>query len=111
MTLYGRLGTITAQAGQREALLELLLGMAAVADGMPGCHLYLIGRSEDNSDDIVITEGWDSAEAHAASLRLPGVIETIGKARPLIASMSGSGFTLLGGIGMPNKGHDANNGT
>jgi quinol monooxygenase YgiN len=111
MTLYGRLGTITAKPGQREALLGMLLGMSAVADGMPGCRLYLIGRSEDNSDDILVTEGWDSVEAHAASLRLPRVIETIGKARPLIASISGSGFTLLGGIGMPNKGHDANNRT
>jgi quinol monooxygenase YgiN len=111
MTLYGRTGTITAQAGQRQALLDLLLGMAAVSDGMPGCRLYLIGASEDKADDVVVFEAWDSAEAHRASLKIPTVIETITRARPLIAGVAGSGCTLLGGIGMPGNDHDANNGT
>jgi quinol monooxygenase YgiN len=100
MSLYGRTGVITAQPGQRDALLALLLGMSAT-DGMKGCRAYWIGPSTDKADDIVITEAWDSAEDHMASLKIPAVIEAIGRARPMIAGVSGQGFAMLGGINVP----------
>ena len=99
MALYGRTGTITAHPGQREALAQALLG--STAEGMPGCRLYLVATSEEQPDSLFITELWDSAEQHRASLQLPAVQAAIAQARPLIAGMSGHSLDIVGGIGLP----------
>ena len=86
MPLYGRHGTIRAQPGQRDALLAILSAGSA-ASAMPGCRLYLLGTVIDDPDAIAVTEVWDDAAAHGASLSLERVRETIAKARPLIAGI------------------------
>ena len=86
MSLYGRYGTIRAKPGQRDALLAVL-GAGSAASSMPGCRLYLVGAVVDDPDAIAVTEVWDDAAAHRASLSLDSVRETIAKARPLIAGM------------------------
>ena len=48
----------------------------------------MVSRGED-ADTIWVTEAWTDREAHDASLRAPGVPETIARARPLIAGMDG----------------------
>lgn len=83
--MYGLIGRMLAIEGQREVLLSIL------RDGvgpMPGCHSYVIARDPASDDGIWITEVWDSREAHMASLQLPQVQATIGKARPLIAGFA-----------------------
>ena len=101
MPLYGRHGTIRAKPGQRDALLAILSGGSA-AQAMPGCRLYLVGTVIDDPDAISVTEVWDDAASHRASLALDRVQETIGRARPLIAGMGSatefvpvSGATIL----------------
>lgn len=83
--MYGLIGRIIAQPGKRDELLGLLL------DGtgeMPGCVSYIISRDPSEPDSIWVTEVWESAESHQASLAIPAVQETISKARPLIAGMA-----------------------
>ena len=54
-----------------------------------------------NADALWITEVWDSAASHQASLSLPVVKATIAKARPLIAGFSNRVETVpLGGYGL-----------
>lgn len=80
--MYGLIGRMLAAPGRREDLLAILL------DGqvpMPGCLSYVIARDPAHADGLWITEVWDSAEAHKASLSIPQVQQTIAKARPLIA--------------------------
>ena len=79
MPLYGRQGRIVAKAGQRDALVEILSAGAA-AEEMPGCRLYVIGLAETDEDTILITEIWDSEQAHRASLDLASVKNAISEA-------------------------------
>ena len=81
-TMYGLIGKMRAQPGQRDALISILLeGTAA----MPGCLAYIIAKDKLDADALWITESWDSQASHKASLALPSVQAAIAKGRPLIA--------------------------
>lgn len=80
--MYGLIGKLNAQGGQRDALLQILLnGMHE----MPGCLSYIVAHDPGDPDAIWITEVWDSQDSHQASLQLPAVQSAIARARPLIA--------------------------
>ena len=81
--MYGLIGSFKAAEGQRAALIRLLL---AETGAMAGCRSYVV--AEDPADDVTVwvTEVWDSAEAHKASLQLPAVKAVIAQAMPLIAA-------------------------
>lgn len=83
--MYGLIGKMTAVPSQRDALIEILLGATGE---MPGCLSYVVARDMTDADAIWITEVWDNAASHKASLSLPAVQDAIGKARPLIAGFS-----------------------
>jgi len=102
MKRFGLHGKLTAQPGQRDALVNILLEAADLVGGAPGCEIYYVSTSMTEPDAIWVTEVWRSEADHAGSLTLPGVSELIGKARPLIASMSDSARTVpIGGKGLP----------
>ena len=97
--MYGLIGKMLTQPGQRDALIDILLD--GVAD-MPGCHSYIIARDPSNADAIWITEVWDNKESHAASLQLPSVKDAIAKGRPMIAGFGERYETEpVGGDGLP----------
>lgn len=96
--MHGLIGKMIAIPGQREALIAILLEGIA---GMPGCLSYIVARDPADENAIWITEVWDSAESHRASLSLPEVREAINRARPLIAGFGDSVTTEpVGGIGL-----------
>jgi quinol monooxygenase YgiN len=84
---YGLHGSIRAQPGRREALVEHLLEAARLVSGAPGCELYAVSTSDGTDDEVWVTEIWRTQADHDASLAIPGVRELIGRARPLIAEM------------------------
>lgn len=96
--MYGLIGRMKAQPGQRDALAAILLeGTGA----MPGCLSYVVARDPADADALWITEVWDSADSHRASLALPEVQAAIAKGRPLIAGFDSQTETEpLGGIGL-----------
>lgn len=97
--MFGLIGRMRATAGGRDALLALLLEDSAP---MPGCLSYVVAKDPADADAIWITEVWDSRESHRASLQLPRVQATIGRARPLIAGFdSGVETEPVGGVGLP----------
>src|SRR5688572_2139884 len=97
-TMYGLIGKMTAVAGQRDALASMLLEST---QSMPGCLSYVIATDPADTDALWITEVWDSAASHKASLSLPAVQATITKARPLIAGFSNRVETVpIGGHGL-----------
>ena len=83
--LYGMHVQFTAQPGQADALTEILLEAARGMEKVEECLLYVVSRSGDEADVIVVTEAWVSESAHAASLEGPGVRALIGRAMPLMA--------------------------
>jgi quinol monooxygenase YgiN len=80
--MYGLIGKIKVVAGERDALVAILL--AGVA-GMPGCLSYVVAHDPADPDGIWITEVWEDHASHRASLTLPSVQEAISRGRPLIA--------------------------
>ncbi|WP_408951415.1 putative quinol monooxygenase [Lysobacter sp. Hz 25] len=81
--MYGLIGKMKAAAGQRDALIAILLDGI---DAMPGCLSYVVARDPKDADAIWISEVWDSQGSHRASLALPSVQAAIAKAKPIIAS-------------------------
>lgn len=98
--MYGLIGRIRAHPGKRDALANILLhGIGA----MPGCFSYIVAADPGDADALWVTEVWDSADSHKASLSLPAVQAAIAEGRPLIAGFdSRAETTPLGGIGLPS---------
>ncbi len=65
---YGLIGKMTAVAGRRDELIAVLLNGVS---GMPGCLSYVVATDPADADAIWITEVWDSAGSHTASLSMP----------------------------------------
>jgi quinol monooxygenase YgiN len=80
--MYGLIGKMTAAAGQRDALIAILLEGIA---GMPGCLSYVVAQDPADANAIWITEVWENEASHQASLSLPSVKNAIARGRPLIA--------------------------
>lgn len=100
--MYGLIGKLRTQPGQRDALIAILL---AGTGSMPGCLSYVVAKDPADADGIWITEVWDSQESHKASLALPSVKEAIGKGRPLIAGFDQQIPTEpVGGVGLRQSG-------
>lgn len=97
-SMYGLIGRMTAQPGQRDALAAVLL--EGLHD-MPGCLSYVVANDPESPDALWITEVWTDAAAHTASLQLPSVKAAIAKGRPLIAGFGPSHVTQpIGGHGL-----------
>ena len=96
--MFGLIGKMTAVAGQREALIAILL--EGTSD-MPGCRSYIVAKDPRDADAIWVTEVWETAEHHKASLQLPEVRGAIARGKPLIASFGDSVITEpVGGHGL-----------
>lgn len=96
--MYGLIGKMTAVAGERDALIEILLEGTG---GMPGCLSYVIATDAEDENAIWITEVWESEESHQASLSLPAVQDAIARGRPLIAGFDERTVTTpVGGHGL-----------
>lgn len=96
--MFGLIGKMVATPGNRDALAAIILGGSGT---MPGCRSYVVARDPRDAEALWITEVWESAEHHKASLALPAVREAIAKARPLVASVGDSVQSEpIGGIGL-----------
>ena len=100
MNRLGLHGKVTAQSGQRDALVNVLLKAAELVGNAPGCELYYVATSETDPDAIWVTEVWRSDADHKASLSVPGVRELISQGRPLIAAMGQVRSVPVGGKGL-----------
>ena len=96
--MYGLIGKMLVVPGHRDELVEILLDGVS---GMPGCRSYVVATDPTNPDAIWITELWDSAAMHQASLSLPSVQAAIAKGRKLIAGFGERFETVpVGGHGV-----------
>jgi quinol monooxygenase YgiN len=96
--MFGLISKITSAAGQRDALIAILIEGTS---GMPGCLSYVVAKDTAEADALWITEIWESRERHQASLSLPSVQQAIAKGRPLIAGFTARFETQpIGGQGL-----------
>jgi len=97
---YGYVGSMRTRDGQRDAVIEILLsgteGLSAA-----GCQVYAVCTAADDDNVIWVTEIWDSAERHAASLELPETRAAIGQAMPMLTGeFSRQELSVVGGLGV-----------
>jgi quinol monooxygenase YgiN len=59
---HGFHATIPAHPGKGDALVELLLKAPALDND--DCLVFLVGRSAASRDEVFVTEGWTSQDAH-----------------------------------------------
>lgn len=96
--MYGLIGQMLAAPGKREELIAILMEQEG---GMPGCLSYVVARDTENADAIWVSEVWDSAQSHKASLEIESVKAAIARARPIIAGFGQHVETEpVGGIGI-----------
>ncbi len=96
--MFGLIGRMKAQPGQRDALAAILLEGTAV---MPGCLSYVVSLDPADADALWITEVWEDRDSHRASLQLPAVQDAIARGRPMIAGFDSQTETEpLGGVGL-----------
>ncbi len=96
--MYGLIGKLKANPGQRDELISILLEGAGA---MPGCLSYVVAEDTADMDAIWVTEVWEDQESHRNSLSLPSVQQAISRGRPLIAGF-GERFETdpIGGHGL-----------
>lgn len=96
--MFGLIGKMRAQPGERDALIGILL---EGTHAMPGCLSYVVAKDPADADVVWITEVWDNAASHKASLSLPAVRAAIARARPMIAGFDSHVETEpVGGVGI-----------
>ncbi len=93
---FANMGSLGTKPGQRDAVVSILLRpMPGLKEA--GCLLYEVGVNDDAPDTVFVSELWESAEAHLASLQLDSVRAAIAEAMPLLSGeMGGSQFTVVG---------------
>lgn len=94
-------GKLTAKAGHRDELADLLI-KSTKQGTLNGCRLYAISKDANDPNSVYITEIWDSKEDHDNSLKLEHVREAIMKAMPIIDGQpqKGQELEVLGGAGI-----------
>lgn len=80
--MIGFINRITAASGERDEVMGLISDSSR---SMAGCHSYIVAADTGHPDVIWVTEVWDDAESHRASLENPTVKKAIEQAMPLIA--------------------------
>ena len=97
--MYGLIVKITIVPGKREEMILILKESAA---GMPGCLSYVVAKDVADENVIWVTEVWDIAASHDASLSLPQVKNAIPQAKPLVANFERiAATTPVWGHGLP----------
>ncbi|RUT30682.1 antibiotic biosynthesis monooxygenase [Paenibacillus zeisoli] len=100
MSRFGLYTKFTTHDSQRNALVEILLEAACEMEAVEGCILYIINTPDNDPNSVWVTEVWNDASAHQASLALEGARELIQKAKPLIARIEQIKLNPLGGKGV-----------
>jgi quinol monooxygenase YgiN len=100
--MYAMTGKLAAQAGRREALVDILQRAATLVGSLPGCRMYAVGEDTANETDVWVLEIWVDKQAHDESLQDESVRALIGEAMPLIGGQPGGAeLRLVGGFGVP----------
>jgi len=81
--MYGLIVKLTTVPGKRGEMIALLKESAA---GMPGCLSYVVAKDSSDENTLWVTEAWDSAASHDASINLPAVAKVIPLAKQIVSS-------------------------
>jgi len=101
MDRVGRYVQLKAREGQRDVLVEHMLGVAQLLVDVPGCELYVINTSAADTDTVWVTEVWRTQAELDASLTLDSVKASVERVMSLQAGPPERIDILpVGGIGL-----------
>jgi hypothetical protein len=96
--MYGLIGKMRTQPGQRDALIAILI---AGTGSMPGCLSYVVAKDPADADSIWITDVGQPGESQGIAGAAIG--QAMGRRRPLIAGFDQQIPTEpVGGLGLRN---------
>jgi quinol monooxygenase YgiN len=98
--VYGYIGSMRTRPGKRDEVIALLL---SALDGLPavGCLSYVVSACPTDGDRIWVTEVWESAEHHRASLELAETKAAIAEAMPMLTGeFTRQELHVAGGLGL-----------
>lgn len=99
--MYAMTGKLTAQAGKRDAVVEILLRASGVVAQLGGCRAYIVNEDVADETCVWVFEIWDNKDAHDASLKDERVRSFIAEALPLMGGApSGAELRVAGGHGI-----------
>jgi quinol monooxygenase YgiN len=97
--MYGLIVKLTVIPGKREQMIRILRESAA---NMPGCFSYVVAKDSADENVLWVTEVWDSATSHDASLSLPSVKNAIPQAKQIVSAFEKIAVTApVSGVGLP----------
>jgi quinol monooxygenase YgiN len=97
--MFGLIAKLTAVPGKRDELIAIL---EKGTKSMPGCLSYILAKDAADENIIWVTEIWDSAASHDASLSLAAVKNAMVQGKPLIAGFEKVAVTNpVAGVGFP----------
>lgn len=100
---YGFYGKMVTKPRKRDAVVAILQRNLETLRSA-GCLLYVISHDAEDENVIWVTEVWESAESHDASLELPSVKEAIAEAMPLLTGeFDQIELSVVGGLGLPEQ--------
>jgi quinol monooxygenase YgiN len=79
--MYGLIVKMTIAAGKRGEMVRIL---SESATAMPGCFSYVVAEDSTDPNVLWVTEVWESAASHQASLSLPAVQNAIPRAKEIV---------------------------
>lgn len=97
---FGYVASMRVRAGRRDEVIKILL---AGANGLraAGCQLYAVCIDPGDAAAIWVSEIWNSAEDHDASLQLPATKAAIARAMPMLTGeFTRPELTVVGGLGV-----------
>jgi quinol monooxygenase YgiN len=100
--MYGLIVKLTLAPGKREEMIRLLKESAA---NMPGCFSYVVAKDSADENVLWVTEVWDSATSHDASLSLQSVRNAVPQAKQIVSAFDKIAVTTpVWGVG-PQPAH------
>ena len=101
--MYGLIVKLTAVPGKRDEMIAILKESAA---NMPGCVSYVLAKDSSDENLVWVTEVWDSATSHDASLSLPSVKNAMPRVKPLLSNFERIAVTTtVWGLALPSSQH------
>ena len=80
--MYGMISKISVVPGKRDVMIGILKESAA---DLPGCLSYVVAKDATDENAVWITEVWNSAASHDASLALPAVRKAMARGQTFIS--------------------------
>ena len=99
--MYGLVVKLTSVPGKRDEMIAILKESATA---MPGCLSYVLAKDSADENVVWVTEVWDSAASHDASLSLPSVKSAMPRVKPLLSNFERiAATTPVWGVGLPSS--------